>query len=162
MNLSSDRTRALALALMLLLPLAAACGGAAEEPAPAPAAEEPAPAPEPEAAPAPMEEPAEAAPEEPQIVGNIILSGEDFDWGTPEGETQPYTWTARVQNDTTSTLSITVRFQFLDETDTVLKTETATIELAPAASRSISQNGTMSYDEALKVVGFLADYDYKR
>jgi len=163
--LSSSRTRhtLLIALLLLLLPFAAACGGAAEEPAPEAPPEEPAP--EPVAPdPVPVETPAEdpVAPAEPQIVGNIILSGEDFEWGTAEGGANPYTWTARVQNDTTSTLDITVRFQFLDESDEVIKTETATIRIAPASSRTISRSGTMSYDEALKVFGFLADYsDYK-
>lgn len=161
--MSSDRTRhALLIALLLLvLPFAAACGGAAEEPAPA---EEPVPEPE---APAPAPEPAEpaaeepTAPQEPQIVGDIFLSNEDFEWGTADGDANPYTWTARVQNDTTSTLNITVRFQFLDESDEVIKTETATVRIAPASSRTINQSGTMSYDEALKVFGFLADFDYE-
>ena len=159
--MSSTRTRpTLILVLLLLLPFAAACGGA-EEPAAEAAAEEPAPepvAPDPE--PAPVETPVEE-PQEPQIVGNIILSGEDFNWGEAEGTNTPYTWTARVQNDTTSTLNITVRFQFLDESDQVVKTETATVRIAPASSRTINQSGTMTYDEALKVFGFLADYDYK-
>lgn len=159
--MSSDRTRhALLIALLLLvLPFAAACGGAAEEPAPAEEPEPEAPAPAPEPVEAAAEEP--AAPQEPQIVGDIILSGEDFEWGTAEGDANPYTWTARVQNDTTSTLNITVRFQFLDESDEVIKTETATVKIAPASSRTIKQSGTMSYDEALKVFGFLADYDFE-
>lgn len=159
--MSSDRTRhALLIALLLLvLPFAAACGGAAEEPAPAEEPEPEAPAPAPEPVEAAAEEP--AAPQEPQIVGNIILSGEDFEWGTAEGDANPYTWTARVQNDTTSTLNITVRFQFLDEADEVIKTETATVKIAPASSRTIKQSGTMSYNEALKVFGFLADYDFE-
>ena len=148
--------------LLLVLPFAAACGGA-EEPEPEAPAEEPAAAPVEEApseAPA-AEEPTEEAPQEPQIVGNIILSGEDFNWGDADGDTTPYTWTARVQNDTTSTLDITVRFQFLDESDQVIKTETSTVRIAPASSRTINQSGTMTYDEALKVFGFLADYDYE-
>jgi hypothetical protein len=158
----SDRFRfPLLIALFALLPLLAACGGA-EQPAPEPA-EEPAAAPEAEA-PAPEmpveEEPEETAPAAPQIVGSIILSGEDFNWGAPEGDNQPYTWTARVQNDTTSTLDITVRFQFLDDTDSVVKTESASVRLDPASGRTINESGTMTYDDALKVVGFLADYDY--
>ena len=38
--------------------------------------------------------------------GNIILSGENFDWGENNGDNNGYTWTARVQNDTTSTLAL--------------------------------------------------------
>ena len=163
--MSSDRTRsALIIALLLLVPFAAACG-AAEEAAPeAPAAEEPAETPQAEEPmpEEPMDEtPEPEAPAEPQIVGNIILSGENFDWGENDGDNNGYTWTARVQNDTTSTLAITVRFQFLDDADEVIKTETATVTLAPASGRTITQNGTMTYDEALKVYGFLADYDYE-
>lgn len=159
--MTSHRTRnVLMIALLLLvLPFAAACGGA-EEPAPEAPVEEAAP--EPVAEPAPVEpDPVEEVPAEPQIVGNIILSGEDFNWGDADGDNTPYTWTARVQNDTTSTLDITVRFQFLDEADAVIKTETATVTMAPASSRTINQSGTMTYDEALKVFGFLADYDYE-
>jgi hypothetical protein len=159
-TLSSDRNRrVLTIALLLFVPFLAACG-AAEEAAEPEAAETPAPAPAPEPE-MPAEEPEPEMPAEPEIVGNIILSGEDFSWGEAEGDNTPYTWTARVQNDTTSTLDITVRFQFLDESDTVLKTESATVTLAPASSRTINQGGTMSYDDALKVFGFLADYDYE-
>ena len=159
--MTSYRTRhVLPIALLLLvLPFAAACGGA-EEPAPEAPAEEAAPDPVEE--PAPVEpDPVEEAPQEPQIVGNIILSGEDFDWGEADGDSNAYTWTARVQNDTTSTLDITVRFQFLDEADEVIKVESATVTIAPASSRTINQSGTMTYDEALEVFGFLADYDYE-
>jgi len=156
--LSSDRThRVLLIALLLLVPMLAAC--AAEEPAPEAPAEEPAEAPAPVEE-MPVEEPEPEEPAEPQIVGNIILSGEDFAWGTAEGDDNPYTWTARLQNDTTSNLNITVTFQFLDDTDAVVKTESATITLAPASGRTISQSGSMTYDEALTVFGFIADYDY--
>ncbi len=153
----ANRTRhTLLIALLLLvLPFTAACG-AAEEPAPEPADAETAPEPEPEPAPvAPAEEP--EAPQEPQIVGDILLSGEDFNWGDITDDTQAYTWTARVQNDTTSNLTITVRFQFLDGSDTVTKTETASVTLAPASGRTISRNGTMPYDDALRVEGFMAE-----
>lgn len=160
--MTSFRTRhVLPIALLLLvLPFAAACGGAAEEPAPEAPAEETAPAPAPEPEPV-AAEPVDETPAEPEIVGNIILSGENFDWGEASGDSNSYTWTARVQNDTTSNLDITVRFQFLDEADEVIKVETATVTLAPASGRTITQNGTMTYDEALKVFGFLADYDYE-
>lgn len=163
--MSSDRTRHILLIalLLLVLPFAAACGGAAEEPAPEAPAEEPAPAPVEESmlVEPPAEDVADDTPQEPQIVGNIILSNDAFDWGEVTDGTQAYTWTARVQNDTTSTLDITVIFQFLDESDEVIKTETATVRVPPASGRTISRSGTMSYgDEAMKVVSFLADYDY--
>ena len=159
--MSSDRTRhTLPIALLLLLlPFAAACGGAAEEPAAEEPAEEAAPAPAAEPAPeeAPAEEVAEEAPAEPQIVGDILLSNENFDWGAITDGTQAYTWTARVQNDTTSNLTITVRFQFLDGSENVTKTETASVTLAPASGRTINRSGTMSYEDALKIEGFMAE-----
>ncbi|NKB88668.1 MAG: hypothetical protein GKS06_10650 [Acidobacteria bacterium] len=157
----SDRTRkALMIALLLLVPFAAACG-AAEEPAPEAPAEEPAPAEE--AAPV-VDEPVEEEPEapaEPQIVGNILLSGESFDWGEVTDDTQAYTWTVRVQNDTTSNLRITVFFDFLDGAEDQIKRETATITLAPASGRTITESGTMTYDEALTVEYSVADYDFE-
>ncbi len=155
------RTRlAMLLVFLLALPFAAACG-TAEEPAEAP---EPPEAPV-EQAPVPVEEPpAEPEPQqpaEPELVGNIILSGDNFEWGEfGAGQPAPYTWTVRVNNDTTATLSIRVSFQFLDDDDQVLKTERTTIRLDPAAGRTISENGTMPYDDALKVIGFVADYTY--
>ncbi|HJO05684.1 MAG TPA: hypothetical protein QGG47_17080 [Acidobacteriota bacterium] len=147
------------LALVLALPLAAACG-TAEEPAvetpevpveqPPVAVEEP-----------PMEEPEPPPPAEPELVGNIVLSGDDFEWGEfGAGQPAPYTWTVRVDNDTTATLSIRVSFQFLDDDDQVLKTERTTIRLDPAAGRTIRENSTMPYDDALRVIGFVADYTY--
>jgi len=160
--LSSDRTRHILLIvlLLLLLPFAAACGGAAEEPAPEAPAEEPAPeapAEEPMPVEPPAEDVADDTPQEPQIVGDILLSGEDFSWGEITDGTQAYTWTARVQNDTTSNLTITVRFQFLDGSDNVTKTETASVTLPPASGRTINRNGTMPYEDALKIEGFMAE-----
>ena len=153
------RTRlAMMLVFLLALPFAAACG-TAEEPAETPKA----PA---EQAPVPVEEPAATAPEppqptEPELVGDIVLSDDNFEWGEfGAGQPAPYTWTVRINNDTTATLSIRVSFQFLDDDDQVLKTERATIRLDPAAGRTISESGTMPYDDALKVIGFVADYTY--
>ncbi len=154
------RTRlAMMLALVLALPFAAACG-AAEEPVaetPEAPAEEAAPAPVEE----PMEEPEPQEPAEPELVGNIVLSGDNFEWGDfGAGQPAPYTWTVRINNDTTATLSIRVSFQFLDDDDQVIKTERTTIRLDAATSRTIREAGTMPYDDALKVIGFLADYTY--
>lgn len=147
------------LVLVLALPFAAACG-AAEEPAaetpeaPVEQAKEPVEAP-------PMEEAEPAPPAAPELVGNIVLSGDDFEWGEfGAGQPAPYTWTVRVNNDTTATLSIRVSFQFLDDNDQVLKTERTTIRLDPAEGRTIRQAGTMPYDDALKVIGFFSDYTY--
>ena len=147
------------LVLVLALPFAAACG-AAEEPAPE-APEAPVEqAPEPVAAP-PVQEPEPTPPAEPELVGDIVLSGDDFTWGEfGAGQPAPYTWTVRINNDTTATLSIRVSFQFLDDDDQVLKTERTTIRLDPAAGRTIREAGTMPYDDALKVIGFVADYTY--
>ena len=112
----SHRSRIIwVLALLVAVPLAAACG-AAEEPAAnaanAPADEAPAPEPEPEPEPATPEttEPEDTASQEPELVGEIRVSNEDFEWGETTTESAAYTWTARVTNDTTATLAITVRF----------------------------------------------------
>jgi hypothetical protein len=152
------RTRlSMMLVLVLALPFAAACG-AAEEPAPeapeAPVEQAPEPVP-------PVQEPEPTPPAEPELVGNIVLSGDDFEWGEfGAGQPAPYTWTVRINNDTTATLSIRVSFQFLDDDDQVLKIERTTIRLDPAAGRTIREAGTMPYDDALKVIGFVADYTY--
>ncbi len=154
------RTRlAMMLALMLALPFAAACG-AAEEPAAETPEAPPEPTPDPVETP-PVEEPEPQEPAVPELVGNIVLSGDNFEWGDfGAGQPAPYTWTVRINNDTTATLSIRVSFQFLDDDDQVLKTERTTIRLDPAAGRTIREAGTMPYDDALKVIGFLADYTY--
>ena len=152
--MSSDRLRLLTLvALLVLAPFIAAC--ATEEPAEAPVAEPETEAPVVEEPVTP--EPVEEAPAEPEIVGNILLNGEELVWGAVADDNTAYTWTARVQNDTTSNLRITIRFQFLDAVDAVVKSETTTITLAPAASRTINQDGTMTYDESLKVEGYSAE-----
>jgi len=145
---------ALLFALVALLVFVNACGGG--EPANEPAAEsteEAAPAAEPEPIVEPEPEPQE--PEEPQLVGTINLTGEDFQWGEVTDRTQPtpYTWTVVVANDTTQTLDITVRFDFLEDS-VVVKVERTVVRLAPAERTTINEPGTMSYDEANRVNGF--------
>ena len=151
----APRTRLMILVALLVLAPLVACGPA-EEPAPAPPAEptvEPAPAPE------PMEDPVEeppAPPSEPELVGEIRMTGEDFEWGNITRENAPYTWTVKLTNDTTATLDITVRFQFLDDSDAVIKTETKSVRLQPAANTTLRESGNMSWDEANRVYSFLA------
>lgn len=166
------RTRLLMLmAVLVVAPFAIACGAAEEPAGEEPAAEEPA-AEEPAAEPAPApttpettaaaaEEPADTGPQEPQLVGEIRIADENFDWGETTAESAAYTWTARVTNDTTATLNITVRFEFLDEQDQVIKTESATVRLDPAQSRRINQGGNMDYAQANRVYSFRAVTDYK-
>lgn len=158
-----NRLPILLLLMLLVVPFAAACAPA-EEPAETPAQEEEAPpAEEPMEAeePMPAEEPMEPEePAEPQLVGEIRTSGENLEWGTPTQETAPYTWTVRVTNDTTATLDINVRFQLLDENDGVIKTETATVRLAPAESQTIRENGSIAYDRANSVYSFVALTEY--
>ncbi len=168
------RIRWTLMALALVAPLAIAACTASEQPAEAPAAEgaqeqaaspaaaEPAgpeqAAPEQAAAP---EEPAAPARQEPELVGEIHVSGENFEWGETTRERANYTWTARVTNDTTATLDIIVRFEFLDEQDAVIKTESKRVRLAPAETTNIRQNGSMSWDEANRVYSFRAVTDYE-
>lgn len=141
------------IAVLAVLTFVAACGGGqpAEEPA-----EEPTetPAAEPEPAVEPEPEPEE--PEGPQLVGNINLSEDYFEWGEVTDRSLPaaYTWTVHVANDTTQTLDITVRFDFLDDEDGVVRTERATVRLAPAETTTINEAGSMSWDEANRVVGY--------
>lgn len=162
------------LVLIAMVPLALACGGRTEEAPPATSeesAQEEMATPEEEAATpeeqgeemAPAGEPQEeAAPEreEPEVVGNVTLAGEDLLWGDVSQESAEYTWTVRVSNDTTATLDITVTFDLLDDNDRMVKTERATVRLAPAESTTIEEPGTMTYDQASRVVGFRARYDY--
>jgi hypothetical protein len=142
-------------ALVALLAVVVACGGG--EPANEPAAdstEEAAPATEPEPVVEPEPEPQE--PEGPQLVGNIELTEENFEWGEVTDRTQPapYSWTVAVANDTTQTLDITVRFDFLDDTDSVVKTVRTVVRLAPAGRATINEPGTMEWDEANRVYTF--------
>ena len=150
------------IALVTVVSMAGACGGAAEEPpeAPAPEAAEPAPEATPEPAPMPEPEP-EPEPEEPalpQLERNILTSGEEFDWISVTDRNSPatYYWTVNVNNDTTQTLDITVKFDFVDDNDNVVKSESKTIRLAPAAQQTIREEGEMSYQDALKVFGFVS------
>lgn len=142
-------------ALVALLAVVVACGGgeSANEPA-ADATEEAAPAAEPEPIVEPEPEPQE--PEAPQLVGNITLTEENFAWGEVTDRTlpAPYSWTVAVANDTTQTLDITVRFDFLDDTDSVVKTERTVVRLAPAERTTINEPGTMGWDEANRVYTF--------
>jgi hypothetical protein len=142
-------------ALVALLAVVSACGGGepAEEPTEEPT-EETAPAPEPEPVVEPEPEPAE--PQGPQLEGNIDLTNEDFQWGevTDRSQPAPYTWTVAVANDTTQTLDITVRFDFLDDSDSVVKTERTVVRLAPAESTTVEEPGTMGWDEANRVYTF--------
>jgi len=149
------------IALVVVVSFAGACGGAAEEPAEEPAPEATEPVVEATPAPAPMPEP-EPEPQEPappQLEGNILTSGEDFDWISVTDRNSPasYYWTVNVNNDTTQTLDITVKFDFVDENDAVVKSESKTIRLAPAQDRTIREEGEMSYRDALKVIGFVSE-----
>ena len=148
------------LALTVVVALTAACGGAAEEPAetpeettaPAPEAN-PEPAIEPEPVP---EEPTE--PEQPQLQGNIVTSEEFHDWISVTNSSSPatYYWEVKVNNDTTQTLNITIKFDIVDENDAIVKSETKTIRLAPAEEQKLHEEGEMSYQDALRVMGFQA------
>jgi len=142
-------------ALVAMLSVLGACGGGepVDEPA-AGSAEEPTPVAEPEPVVEPEPEPQE--PEGPQLVGNITLTDEDFQWGEVTDRTQPapYTWTVAVANDTTQTLDITVRFDFLDDGDGVVKTERSVVRLAPADRTTVNEPGTMGWDEANRVYTF--------
>ncbi len=157
------RTRLFMLmAVLVVAPFAIACG-AAEEPAAEPnepVAQDPAPEPDP-APQEPAADPEPTAPQEPELVGEIRVSGENFDWGETNPESAAYTWTARVTNDTTATLNIIVRFEFLDEQDQVVKTETTTVRLDPAQTRTIRRAGTMDYDQANRVYSFRAVTDFE-
>lgn len=141
-------------ALVALLAVVA-CGGGepANQPAEEPA-EEVTPVAEPEPVVEPEPEPQE--PEGPQLVGSITLTEEDFQWGEVTDRTQPapYNWTVAVANDTTQTLDITVRFDFLDESDSVVKTERTSVRLAPAERTTVNEPGTMGWDEANRVFTF--------
>lgn len=162
------RTRLLATLLLFALPFwIAGCGEQqgevppAEEPdAPAEEPGDPPPQAIPEAPEEPAEEAAPAGPQEPQLVGTVNLTGENFEWGEVTLERAQYNWTVTVTNDTTANLDITVTFDFLDENDRVIKTERETVRLAPAERTTIRKPGTMAYDQANRVVGFRARYDY--
>ena len=152
-------------ALLALIFVVGACGG---QPGDEPAAEQPeqpaeeTPEPEPTAV-EPEPEPEPQEPDEPELVGDITLSGEDLEWGNITGPNNPapYAWTVTVINDTTQTLDIRVLFSILDGNDRVVKTERTSIRLQPAQTRTIREDGSMSYDDALRVEGFLADYDWQ-
>lgn len=149
------------IALVTVVSMTAACGGASEEPADEPAAAaEPAAEPTPEpVAPMPEPEPEPAEPAAPQLEGNILTSGEDFDWISVTDRNSPatYYWTVSVNNDTTQTLDITVKFDFVDENDSIVKSESKTIRLQPAAQQTVREESEMSYQDALKVVGFVSE-----
>ena len=144
------------LALTAVVAFTVACGGAAEEPAETP--EETA-APAPEVAPEPVVEP-EPEPEEPepQLQGNIVTSEEGHEWISGGNRTTPatYFWTVKVNNDTTQTLDITVKFDIVDENDGIVKSETKTVRLAPAEESIIREENEMPYADALRVAGFQA------
>lgn len=158
-----ERTRLIGfLALGVVVALTVACGGQAAEPptnnAAAPAAQAPANEQAPAAAVEPEPMPAETQPDQPALEGNILTSGEDFQWISVTTRRAPatYYWTMTVTNDTTQTLDITVRFDFLDENDGIVKTHTKTVRISPAGETTIREEDSMPYTEAVKVVGFQA------
>ncbi len=148
------------LLLILFVGVAVACAPV-EEPA------DPTPEPEPEAS-APAAPPAEAPPAEappedntpaaPQLQGNIIISQDEFDWQNTTQDNTGFWWQMNVNNDTTQTLRITVKFTFLDESDDAVRSEEETIRLAPATSRMVRGEGTMNWDQANQIVSYLAEY----
>ena len=153
---------ALVLGLLAWLPLVVGCGGGEPEPAMTEeaAAGDQSPALEPEPTSDPVqEEPSE--PEEPQLVGNITLSGENFEWGETDTDNAAYTWMVDVVNDTTQTLDIIVSFRFLDDSNAVVKRERKTVRLDPASRTSIREAGSLPYADANRIFSFAADYDYR-
>ena len=153
------------LALTTIIALTAACGGATEEPVveEAPPAEEPAAAPEttpePTEAPAPVQQPAE--PPEQAIVGDIveIPIGDDemqMDWLTAASREVPgrYYWIVRLRNDTTSTLNLTVIFDFVNDEDEVIKTDRSTQRVSPAETAQYRVEGEMNRDDSRAVAGY--------
>lgn len=100
-------------------------------------------------------------PQEPELVGNINIANANFDWGETTPDEASYTWSARVTNDTMATLDITVLFSFYDANDEVLQTESASVRLAPAESRTVSGEGTMIWDEANEIYSTAATYEYQ-
>ena len=147
----SKKNIVLLFALVALLVVVSACGGGEPANDPAASTEEAAPAAEPEPVVEPEPEPTE--PEVPQLVGQINLAEEDFQWGEVTDRTQPapYSWTVAVANDTTQTLDINIRFDFLDSSDSVVRTDRATVRLAPAQRTTINESGTMGWDDANRV-----------
>ncbi len=157
------------LTLATVVALSAACGGGqtaeppAEEAAPAP---EEAPvaevAPEPEPEPMPVE-PVEQA---PTLTGNIVeleLSEEQMVWTTAATREVPgeYYWVVQLRNDTTQTLDITVSFDFLDENDSVVKTDRKTERLQPAETKTFRVEGEMNRDQARAVLGYSYVWDWE-
>ncbi len=158
------------LALAVLVTLVAACGGQAADP---PAEEAPAPeetAPPAEAAPEPAVEP-EPIPEEPQepaappLTGNIveIEEAQDFDWFNAATREVPgrYYWEVRLRNDTTQTLDITVKFDFLDEQDGIIKTDRKTERLQPAEAKTFRFEDEMNRDQSRAVVNYSYVWDWE-
>jgi hypothetical protein len=154
--------------LVAAVALSAACGGqpeTAEEAAPAPAAEETAPAAEvaPEPEPEPIaEEPVEQAP--PQLTGNIveIESAHDFGWTNAATREVPgkYYWVVQLRNDTTQTLDITVKFDFLNESDAIIKTDRVTVRMQPAENGTFRGEGEMARDNARAVASYSYLWDW--
>lgn len=156
------------IAAVALVALTAACGGQpANEPAPA---EEPAPAattPEPAAttpAPAAVPEPEPAAPQQPQLTGNIVEVGDGaMDWFNAARREVPgrYWWEVNLRNDTTQTLDITVTFQFLDADDGMVKTDRKTVRMQPAETGKFRVEGEMELDLARSVAGYTYSWDWE-
>lgn len=158
-------------AAVAVIAVTAACGSQPAEQTPAeqpaateePAAAAPEAAPEPE--PAPEMTPEEpVAPAQPQLQGNIVEVGEgEMDWFNAPTREIPgrYYWQVQLRNDTTQTLDITVTFQFVDENDAVVKTDTKTVRVQPAETGTFRVEDEMERDQARSVAGYIYSWDWK-
>ena len=75
---------------------------------------------------------------------------------SPGGTAHSFVWNPVSDPGLTppETLDITVRFDFLDNSDRVVKTERSVVRLAPAESTTIAEPGTMGWEEANRVYTF--------
>jgi len=151
------------MALVAVIAVTAACGGQpAEEPVEEPApAEEPAPVAE--VVPEPMpEEPVE--PLAPVLQGVIVEIEDEHEmvWTTGATREVPgeYFWVVQLRNDTTQVLDITVRFEFLNENDGVIKTDRKTERLQPAGLGTFRVEGEMERDDARAVINYTYSWDW--
>lgn len=84
----------------------------------------------------------------------LRLGEHSFDWSTVEQERAHFNWSAEVTSETDQAVRVTVTVDLLDDDDSVVHSDSTTIDLAPGATERVRAEGSLPFDRAADVVTF--------
>lgn len=84
----------------------------------------------------------------------LRLGEHSFDWTTVEQERAHFRWNAEVTNATGRNVRVTVTVDLLDDDDSVVHSDSTTVEMARDATQRVRHEGSLPFDRAADVVTF--------